>query len=235
MNEKTLLSTKNLSRLQEEVLLRAGFSVESYDAIEIIDVDFEAPEFIENAIFTSQNGVRSFFENKTGSTRIKQCFCVGQKTELLLKKNGQNVVKTAKNASELAHFIINNHKNDSFSFICGSHRKEDIPKLLKQGKIPVFELKTYKTMLKPRHFDQKWGHILFFSPTGVESFIEGQKAGESAPNITANYFTNTTAICIGDTTATAAKKYTSNVIVAHSTTVGSVIDAAVKTIAHDKD
>jgi uroporphyrinogen-III synthase len=235
MSERAILSTKKLSQSQEALLSNAGISFESYDAIKITSVHFEAPEIIENAIFTSQNAVHSFFKNKNASTRIKQCFCVGPKTELKLKENGQNVAKMSKNALELAHFIINNHKKDSFSFICGSHRRDELPKLLKQEKIAVLEIETYKTELKLSFFDQKWANILFFSPTGVESFVEGQKVGKNMQTTSAEYFTNTTAFCIGETTATAAKKYISNVIVANSTTVESVITAAVKTITNDKD
>lgn len=235
MSEHAVLSTKKLSPSQEELLLNAGLSFESYDAIDIIWLNFEAPEIIENAIFTSQNGVQSFFKNKTASTRIKQCFCVGQKTALKLKENGQNVLKSAKNAMELAHFIVKNHKNESFFFICGSRRRDEIPELLKKARIPVFELETYKTELKPRYFKQKWASIMFFSPSGVESFVQGQKEGEKTKTIVPDYFTNTTAICIGNTTAKAAKKYISNIIVANSTTVESVIAATVKTITNDKN
>lgn len=235
MNEKTVLSTKKLLPSQEDLLLNAGIVLESYDAIEIMQLDFEAPEFIKNAIFTSQNGVDSFFKNKNSATVIESCFCVGEKTALKLKENRQNVVKTSQNAVELAHFIIKNYKNDSFSFVCGSRRRNDIPDLLKEAEIPVFELKTYKTELKPRYFNQKWDKIMFFSPSGVESFVTGQKEGKNTSVTWPEYFTNTTAICIGETTATAAKKYISNVIVAHLTTVESVIAATMKTIANDKN
>jgi uroporphyrinogen-III synthase len=230
-----ILSTKKLSHSQEALLLNAGLSVESYDAIKITAIDFVAPEFIENAIFTSQNGVDSFFQNKAASTQIERCFCVGQKTEIKLKENDQNVAKMCKNASELAHFIIKNHKTDSFMFICGSHRRDDIPELLKQEEIPIFELKTYKTELKLKNFHQKWNGIMFFSPSGVESFVTGQKEANNDLTSVPNYFANATAICIGDTTATEAKKYISNVIVANSTTVESVIATAVKTMKNDKN
>jgi len=235
VNQKMILSTKKLSQSQEVVLLDAGLSFESYDAIKITFIEFETPEFIENAIFTSQNGVDSFFKNKTRLTRIKQCFCVGQKTALKLKENGQNVIKISKNASELAHFIIKNYKNDSFSFICGSHRRDELPKLLKEHKTPVIELKTYETQLNKKHFHQKWDGIMFFSPTGVESFVGGQNEGEKVIPSLNNAIINTTAVCIGETTAIAAKKYISNVIVANSTTVESVIATTVKTMTNDKN
>ena len=235
MSQKTILSTKKLSQSQEAILLDAGLSFESYDAITIIFIDFVAPKFMGNAIFTSQNGVDSFFKNRTESTDIKQCFCVGEKTALKLEENGQNVIKIGRNASELAHFIVKNHKNDSFSYICGSHRRDELPTLLKEQKIPIIELKTYKTQLNKKHFDQKWDGIMFFSPTGVESFVGGQNEGGKVILSPNNAFKKTIAICIGETTAAVAKKYISNVIVANSTTVESVIDATVKTMTNDKN
>ncbi len=133
-------------------------------------------------------------------------------------KNGENVVKTAQNASELALFITKRHINDAFLYFSGTRRREELPKALKKAKIDVFETKTYKTELKTMKFDQKWDGILFFSPSGIESYV------------LENNMTNSTVFCIGETTAAEAKKYTSNVIVANSTTVESVIAIAVKTL-----
>ncbi|MBL4662568.1 MAG: uroporphyrinogen-III synthase [Flavobacteriaceae bacterium] len=235
MSAKSILSTKRLSKSQEDILVNAGLSFETYNAIKISFIDFQVPKNIDNAIFTSQNGVNSFFQHKGASTHIKECFCVGDKTEIELKENGQNIVKKSRNASELAHFIVNNHKNESFYYICGSHRRNEIPQQLKNEKISIIELKTYRTELKPKYFDQKWSKIMFFSPTGVESFVEGQKITENGVVAMPNYFADTTAICIGDTTAATAKKYIRNVIVANSTTVESVIATTVKTMMNDEN
>lgn len=76
---------------------------------------------------------------------------------------------------------------------------------------------------------------MFFSPSGVESFMTGQKEDKHTSATLLEYFINTTAICIGETTAMAAKKYLSNVIVANSSTVESVIAATMKTITNDKN
>ncbi len=215
---KSILSTKKLSVTQRELLLNSGLSLVEYDAINIEFIDFEAPAEIENAIFTSRNAVNSFFKDGVHSNTIKNSFCVGKKTEAILLKNGQNVVKTAQNASELALFITKRHKNDAFLYFSGSRRREVLPETLKKAKIDVFETKTYKTELKTMKFDQKWDGILFFSPSGIESFV------------LENNMANSTVFCIGETTAAEAKKYTSNVIVANSTTVESVIAKAVKAL-----
>ena len=223
-----VLSTKKLQPNQRDLLLGAGFSVVDYNAIDIEVLDFEIPAKIKNAIFTSQNGVKAFLsqtslhpssrEGEGPEVRIAKVFCVGQKTKALLEKNGLNVVKTTDYGADLADFITENYKNDSFHLFCGTKRRDEIPQALKNAEIDFFELKTYKTTLKPRKFDQKWDGILFFSPSGVESFSSQ------------NNLKNTIAFCIGTTTAAAAKKHTSTVVIANSTSIESVIAKAVKTL-----
>ena len=214
---KSVLSTKKLTPSQRETLSKAGWSIVEYDAIEVINLGFKVPENIENAIFTSQNAVRSFFENKdVTKNSIRSCFCVGEKTNTLLEENDQNVVKTAKNASELAQIITKEHQNDSFYFFCNNIRRDEIPSILKTAKIELFEVKVYETKLFYKHFDQNWSKILFFSPSGVESFTSENQIGKSL------------AICIGETTASEAKKHTNKVEIAAETTIESVIKKAIK-------
>ena len=215
---KTVLSTKKLSLSQKELLLNSGIGFVEYDAISIIPLEFEAPLEIENAIVTSQNGLVPVLDSETN---VLNWFCVGPKTKSILEENGENVVKMAQNAIELGDFIIKNHKNDIFLYFCGSLRRDELPECLKKEKIDFFEVKTYKTELKPRKFEQNWDGILFFSPSGVQSFVSENNLG------------NAVAFCIGETTATEAKKHTRNIIIANSTRIESVIAKAVKTLNND--
>ena len=91
-----------------------------------------------------------------------------------------------------------------------------MPNILKKAKIDVFEVKTYHTKLKSRKFDQKWSGILFFSPSGVESYVLENSIGKAS------------AFCIGETTASEARKHTDNVVIANATTVENVLTTAVK-------
>jgi uroporphyrinogen-III synthase len=221
---KTLLSTKILSSAQKEPLVREGIQWVEYDAISIRFIDFKVPETLGNLIFTSQNSVLAFLKKSvTAKTGEIRCFCVGEKTSQLLNKNRLKVVKIAQNASELVDFIIKYHKSEKFSFFCGSRRREEIPTALKKAKIEFIEVKTYETELNLAKFDQKWDIILFFSPSGVESFVQGQNSEHMTiiPD-------NTTAICIGETTASEAKKHTKNVVISEITSIESVIDKAIE-------
>lgn len=218
-----ILSTKKLKPNQRDLLLGGGFSVVDYNAIRIELLDFEIPSEIKNAIFTSQNSVRALIDNSEFAPFKWEragvsVFCVGQKTKALLEQNGLKVTFLAQNSIELGDFIAKKHKNETFHYFCGSARRDELPKLLKASKIELFEVKTYKTTLKPRKFDQKWDGILFFSPSGIESFVAENK------------IINSTVFCIGKTTAAEAQKYTSNIVIANATSIESVIAKAVKTL-----
>lgn len=230
MSEISILSTKSLKPNQRDLLLGAGFKLVAYDAIEISFLSFEIPKVIENAIFTSQNGVRSFLKNIFEAKPVEyqvafqkalgniKVFCVGQKTKALLEENRLKATETAKNAQELGEIIIKNYKNNTFYFFCGNLRRTELPEILKNNNISFSEVKTYKTELKPKKFDQKWDGILFFSPSAVQSYISENKN------------TNAIAFCIGDTTAANANKYFNEVIVSKSNSVESVIAKAVKVL-----
>ena len=153
-----LLSTKKLKENQRSLLLNANISLVEYNAIKVDFVPFEVPLSIENAIFTSQNAVKAVMSFELG---VMSCFCVGEKTKSLLEQNGQKVIKMAKYASELADFIVKNHKNDKFHFFCGNLRSDEIPSKLKENKIAYEEIQVYKTVLIPKKFERQFDAILF--------------------------------------------------------------------------
>ena len=209
----TVLATKKQNDNQRSLLLNAGISVVQYNAIKIEFIPFEVPKNIGNAIFTSQNGILSI---QNSEFRIQNCFCVGEKTKQLLKENGFSIIKMTEYASELADYLVKNHKDETFHFFCGNIRSNEIPSKLKENNIVFEEIEVYKTTLKPKKFERAFDAVLFFSPSGVRSFF-------SENNIAIGK-----AICIGKTTASEAKKYTGNVLIANTTTVESVIAKAVK-------
>ena len=114
--------------------------------------------------------------------------------------------------------LVKNHKNDSFQFFCGNIRSDEIPSKLKENNINFKEAEVYKTTLNPKKFERQFDAVLFFSPSGVRSFVSENKIN------------NSKAICIGNTTASEAKIYTENVVIANATTVESVIAKAVNSL-----
>jgi uroporphyrinogen-III synthase len=193
---KNILSTKLLTPDQKTILNDTGILFQEYEAIKIDFQEFQLAGDFDYYIFTSQNAVRAFINHNSNFHKKKElgreCFCVGVKTKLLLEDN----------AAELGRFIAKNHKNGSFLFFCGNRRNDDLPDILIKDKIHFEEIVVYKTELTPLHFSESFDGILFFSPSGVKSFILSNEVG------------NSTVFCIGNTTAEEAFLYTDSIIVA---------------------
>lgn len=208
----TVLSTKKLALNQKELLLNSGIGLVEYDAISIEPIPFDIKnQEVENAIFTSKNALKALLTEKV---KIRKCFCVGEKTSEFARSHGLIVIKSANNAKKLALAIIENHSNERFHFFSGNKRRDELPELLKENNIIYKETKVYKTELNPQKFDSEFDGILFFSPSGVQSF-------------TLENILNTTAFCIGETTANEASKHTDKVIVASKPSIENVIAKAV--------
>jgi uroporphyrinogen-III synthase len=214
---KTVLSTKMLTSAQKELFLNSGLGLVAYDALQIEYLDTTIPFDVENFIFTSKNAVQVFLnqvESDSGSNL--KMFCVGSKTAHLLEEKGFNVVKIEENASKLSQFIIKKHKNESFLFLCGNLRRDELPDLLHKYNVRFRELEVYRTYLIPKKFSRTFDGILFFSPSGVRSYVAENNMNKS------------TAFCIGETTASEVKKYTDKVVMANHPTVENVLVQAIK-------
>nr|WP_236669130.1 uroporphyrinogen-III synthase [Aquimarina mytili] len=173
---------------------------------------------IRNAIFTSKNAVKSVLKS---GTNISNCFCVGENTKKLLEENGKKVIETAQNASDLAKIIIKKYQNESFLFFCGNLRRNELPDLLKQNDVEIKEQVVYKTHLNSRKFDRSFDGVLFFSPSGVQSYVLENTLDKSV------------VFCIGNTTASEVRKYTNTIIIANKPTVENVIVQAAKYFNQD--
>jgi len=210
---KTILSTKKLSLAQKERLLNAQLAVVDFDFINSETIPFLTPQqTIENAIFTSQNGVNAVL---TKNIKIENCFCVGKRTEKLLKDKNQNVIFSGANAEELGAQIINKNKTRTYHYFCAQKRLDTLPNTLNEHQIKWHEIPVYKTLHTPKKYEQKFNGVLFFSPSGIESYFS----------------TNETPIhsfCIGNTTAKALHKYTQNYTIATKPSVENVLIKAIK-------
>ncbi|MBE8727566.1 uroporphyrinogen-III synthase [Flavobacterium hungaricum] len=212
-----ILSTKVLSGIQKQELVKAGFEVAAYDFIKTENKSFEIKELNENLLFTSQNAVHSFLANPKSKDLIpklrdKNVFCVGLKTKALLSDNGFNVVAYTGYASDLAEIITLIYNKESFTFFSGNLRRDTLPDALKEAGIKFNEIQVYDTSLQPQKIKTTVDALLFFSPSGVESYLKE------------NTIKKETCFCIGETTAEALHKITKNIIIADQPTVENVIE-----------
>ncbi len=207
-------STKKLSQLQKKGLSHK---------IAITDSDFIKIRFnripakvvkteIENVIITSQNGVEAVLNSFTkDELSFKNIFCVGRRTKKLIEQRIGKVTKSARNANKLASYLIEDDKVKEVTYFCSDLRLDTLPNQLTEKGITVNEVEAYKTMYSPAKVDESVNGVLFYSPSGIESYIQ-----ENEPN--------KVAFCIGESTAKEARKHFENVQVAKMPSVESVLD-----------
>ena len=212
-----ILSTKVLLSHQKQFLTDVGIEVLESNFIEVETKSFELNGIKDNLIFTSQNAVRSFlthpqFEENKSDLQSKKVFCVGVKSKTILTDAGFEVIAYADYASDLTEIICLIYANSSYTFFSGNLRKETLPLALKNTGIEFNEIEVYETQLKPHKIKETVDAILFFSPSGVESYLKD------------NPIKKELCFCIGETTAEALEnKHIKNIIIAEHPSVENVI------------
>lgn len=220
-NQIRIASTKRLSEKQKQPLLNADFSMFEEDFISIQNKEFDIYRINDCLIFTSQNAVESvLLSREIAELKTRKCFCVGEKTRLLLIENDFEVLEYSDYAAELASIIFNKYPKISFTFFCGNIRRDVLPEALNLGNIKLDEIEVYQTNLTAHKIGFAPDGILFFSPSAVKSYLQENK------------IQNEICFCIGNTTAEALKNRTSNIIIANQPTIESVI---MKTIEYYKN
>lgn len=212
-----ILVTKTLLLAQKQKLIEADFEVTEADFIsiknEIFDFDSNSCDAL---IFCSQNAVYSALTHpKCTEMKTKNVFCVGLKTKNLLTDNGFNVLAYTGYADDLCEIILLIYNNYRYTFLSGNLRKDTIPEGLKNAGIAINEIQVYQTLLAPKKLQTTFDAILFFSPSGVKSFVKDNKIN------------NEICFCIGNTTAFEVEKHSKNAIIAAFPTIENVIEECI--------
>lgn len=206
-----ILSTKKLLPQQRQYLLNAGFSVLQADFITVVPTEFETANVKQNLIFTSGNAVAAVAAKDISLLRGSRVFCVGEKTRATALRLGAEVIITTDYGEDLAKRIVQDYSAEAFTFFSGNLRRDVLPDMLQEKDISFNEVEVYKTELTPQRITAALNGILFFSPSGVESFLRENNVGEA------------TCFCIGNTTAQALSGITERVVVANKPSVENVI------------
>ena len=207
-------STKKLSELQKETL-SAAIGIEDSDFIKMRFNRIPAKVMKnqhDNVLITSQNGVEAILNSFTKEEiNFKNIFCVGRRTKKLIENRIGKVTYVAKNALKLAEYISKETKIKKVSYFCSDVRLDVLPTYLQAHDIVVNEVEAYKTMINPIKIDAAFTGVLFYSPSGIDSYLEKNT-------------TDKVAFCIGETTALEARKHFDKVEVANMPDVESVLE-----------
>ncbi|MBV1924622.1 MAG: hydroxymethylbilane synthase [Flavobacteriaceae bacterium] len=214
--DTNVFSTKFLSKTQSlNVMPEVGVSMSDFITIKYNRVQPQhIKKPIKNVVFTSQNAVEALtFNYSSEDFNFENIYCVGRRTKRLIEKKIGKVTKVESSAEKLANYLTENLEEKELTFFCGNKRRDDLPTILAKNDFNITEVECYQTLLSSEKIDPKYSGILFYSPSGIESFLKSNTTKDRI------------AFCIGETTASEARNHFETVIVSKASTVDSVIDS----------
>ncbi len=208
-----VLSTKILDEKLVDTARDVGMSLDCIEVIGMRVVDFDRSalqsDTYDAIVFTSSNAVKSFLGNKEATALAPSpleraggevIYSISGKTKDELEKNGIVPVAVADSSEQLAEKIVSEGNVRSALHICGNLRMDVLEKKLTAAGISYKELVVYETKPLDNKVDASYDAVMFYSPSGVESFLEKNKLNRDILYC-----------CIGETTAAKLKSIDGNV------------------------
>ena len=177
----------------------AGIKVTQEDFIQkVICVQDELdPRSIQPVVvLTSKTAALAWIDivNGLGLDVMKyDVYCLAAGASILGTLQGVRIVGVGHDAASLVDIILKDTSIEKVSFICGNLRREELPEKLTKKGIQVQEIIVYKTNHTPIKICEDYQGVLFFSPSGIDSYLMMNKN------------TDCTAFCLGTTTANHAQ------------------------------
>jgi uroporphyrinogen-III synthase len=144
---------------------------------------------------------------------FEHIYCVGRRTKRLIERNIGKVTHVENSATSLANYLAEQIKNEKATYFCGDKRRDELPDILNNNGVILNEVIAYQTLLSPNHLNKKYDGLLFFSPSGIDSFLSKNSPDQEV------------AFCIGGTTAKEAQKHFKTVVEAKLPSVESVLNS----------
>lgn len=211
-NNIDILCTRPVNEALVKTANAAGIAIDEIAFIETAPIQtIEVQQEIEQAsllsttvVFTSMNAVEAVAAWKDEQQPDWNIYCMGTTTITLVQQYfGANKISgTANSATELAELIAQDRFVDNVIFFCGDQRRDELPDVLRKYDIDVNEITVYQTIAIPHKISKQYHGILFFSPSAVDSFFKINTIPKE-----------TILFTIGNTTAAAIKKHSTNTII----------------------
>jgi uroporphyrinogen-III synthase len=173
-----VLSTKLLDDNIINAALDKGITLTCLDFIGARNIDFDLSALgtliYDALVFTSSNAVAGFFkkENIHAAHLSKPIYSLSGKTKDALMQHGLHPIATADNAEALAGIITGNENIRSVLHICGNLALDTLEIRLMMGGLCYAPLVVYETIFAGQALDEAYDIVMFYSPSGVESFIQ---------------------------------------------------------------
>lgn len=207
-HKQNILITRPLDGQQREHARILGLMPVERPALE-----FEFPQYWDRVlavinehpksdwVFTSTNGVKALEVMMRSGLQVRpevQIFAVGSKTQEALEElDLEAKIPFQQDGAHLAELIIEEGKIDSVIYFHGNLSRDEMTVALVEEDIEVIEVEVYKTTINPVELPaEPVEAILFYSPSAVEGFKQGQGFEGELPQLFA----------IGATTAEALEE-----------------------------
>lgn len=214
-HKQNILVTRPLSGQQRQYARILGLEPIEKPALEfkfptywdrVLGVINEHPK--SDWVFTSTNGVKALEALMQSGLQVRpevQIFAVGSKTQEALQDLGLEAqIPFQQDGKHLAELIIEEGKIDSVIYFHGNLSRGEIAETLAAENIEVIEVEVYKTIIHPVELPvEPVKGILFYSPSAVQGFKQGQGFEDELPTLFA----------IGPTTAEALEKETDQSVI----------------------
>jgi uroporphyrinogen-III synthase len=200
-----VLSTK---LLDEKLIAAAREMGMKLDCIEVIgthaldyDISLLRSDSYDAIVFTSSNAAKAVAPLSFGEgPGVRKIYALSGKTKDELKKNGITPIAVADNAEQLSEKIISAGNIKSVLHVCGNLKLNVLENKLAAAGISYKPLVVYETIPLGNEISETYDAIMFYSPSGVESFLTKNKLDRY-----------TLYCCIGETTAGKLKSIDGNV------------------------
>ncbi len=181
-----IVSTRVLNQELIKNMESAGLMVTQADfitkTIRIPD-DIDPLSLYPAIVLTSKTAVEAWMQiMNLLKLDIKQysVFCLEGATQTLCVQYGLTIAGGAADASLLADVMLKNKAVTAVTFVCGNLRRDELPVKLRENGIRIQEIKAYRTEHSPVKIERPYQGVLFFSPSGVDSFLSLNSNNSSA-------------------------------------------------------
>jgi uroporphyrinogen-III synthase len=216
-----ILSSKLLSDSSYERLLAAGHELTQYNAVEAETLPFSVAAY-PNFVCSSQNAVIALSEyaHRQDQAMLKSArwYCVGTQTAEALEQLGFKVNHCSENAETLIEEVLK-PLNDRILWFSGVRKTRALEQFIINKGCDYIDC--YLTRLVEKSFNSAYDALLFFSPSGVESFLKANEMGRAH------------AFCIGETTAKAVRPHTEALSVSPKATSMQLVLEVIKHFKKD--
>ena len=207
----TFFIGRKLERETKNWLIQNAVDFEEHSLIHIEFVQPETEKLVEQKkyqtqfVVSSKWGAKWLVQNlsKVNFSGSDQVFCLSEKQKEILKLATKNVfVSKMKNSASLVKLVMEKNTSETVVFLHGNKTQDSTSSKLNAAGIRFLNLEVYKNSLLKNKINRNFNVYLFFSPSGVESFIGG---GNSV-------LPDSKIVAIGKTTATFCRQYFQNKI-----------------------